>query len=269
MNVKSGFAEVNGTRLYYEAAGSGGPLVLIHGFTLCTEMWDDQFEEFAEHYSVVRYDARGYGRSAKPVLGEAYSHEEDLRALLDHLGIERTAVLGLSMGGFIAVNFAIAYPKSITALIPVDSSLMGHRRSREFSEMLDEIYVRGREEGPEAAKRLFFSCPLFKPALERPLLASRLRRLVSAYSGWHFVNDDPRVQVLGVTAIQQLERIHAPTLVIVGERDLPDFHEVADILEQRIPGARKIVLKGVGHMSNMEDPEGFNEAVLTFLSKKR
>jgi pimeloyl-ACP methyl ester carboxylesterase len=217
MEVESGFADVNGTRLYYEAAGSGGSLVLIHGFTLNTGMWDDQFEEFAKCHRVVRYDARGYGRSAKPVLGETYSHEEDLNALLDFLGIERTAVLGLSMGGFIAVNFAIAYPDSTMALIPVDSSLLGHRWSKEFSDMLDEMYAKGREEGPEAAKRLFFSCPLFEPALERPLLASRLRRLVSAYSGWHFVNDDPRVQVLSVPAMQQLERIRAPTLVIVGE----------------------------------------------------
>ena len=99
MNVQSGLAEVNDTCLYYEVAGTGPPLVLIHGFTLDTRMWDDQFEAFSKHYRVVRYDMRGYGQSALPVLGEDYSHVDDLRALLDHLGITKTHVIGLSKIG--------------------------------------------------------------------------------------------------------------------------------------------------------------------------
>lgn len=98
MQTQSGFAEVNGTRLYYEIAGSGRPLVLIHGMTLDTRMWDDQFEPLAAQYQVVRYDARGFGKSAVPT-GESYAHTDDLKALLEYLDIAHAFILGLSMGG--------------------------------------------------------------------------------------------------------------------------------------------------------------------------
>ena len=100
------------TRLYYEVAGSGHPLVLIHGFTLDTRMWDDQFETFAREYQVVRYDRRGFGKSSLPV-DEDYAHADDLAALLEHLGIDRAYVLGLSGGGASAIDFALTYPEAI------------------------------------------------------------------------------------------------------------------------------------------------------------
>ena len=95
---------VNGTHLYFEQAGSGHPLVLIHGFTLSTEMWEDQFAVFARHYRVIRYDMRGFGRSALPTEGP-FRAVDDLYALLDALGVSRTFVLGLSMGGGVAIDF--------------------------------------------------------------------------------------------------------------------------------------------------------------------
>src|SRR6266540_3962879 len=102
MNEKSGYAKVNGTRLFYEVAGSGHPLVLIHGHILDRRMWDDQFAVFARRFRVLRYDMRGYGRSALP-MGEPYHAVDDLKALLDYLGIARTYVLGLSKGGIVAI----------------------------------------------------------------------------------------------------------------------------------------------------------------------
>ncbi len=93
MDGQQGIAEVNGTGLYYEIAGSGYPLVLIHGFGLDTRMWDDQFEAFARHYRVVRYDMRGYGKSVPPT-DESYSQTDDLKALLEHLRIDRAHVFG-------------------------------------------------------------------------------------------------------------------------------------------------------------------------------
>ena len=109
MQIQQGFADVNGTRLYYEMVGSGHPLVLVHGFTLDTRMWDDQFEMFAGRNQVVRYDLRGFGKSALPTT-EPYSHPDDLRALMTHLGIEHAFIIGLSLGGAVAVDFAVTYP---------------------------------------------------------------------------------------------------------------------------------------------------------------
>ena len=96
-------------------------------------------------------------------------------------------------------------------------------------------------------------------------MASRLEQMVSGYSGWHFLNKDP-IRNLEPSAIERLKEINIPTLIIVGEGDLPGCHEIADILNQKIRNARKIVLQGVGHMSNMEAPKEFNEAVLRFLA---
>src|SRR5262245_970929 len=124
MPIHTGFADVNGTRLYYELAGAGHPLVLIHGFTLDIRMWDDQFEVFAQGYQVLRYDLRGFGKSAVPT-DAPYSHPADLHALLTHLGIDHAYLIGLSMGGGIAIDFAVMDPNMTAALIPVDAALLG------------------------------------------------------------------------------------------------------------------------------------------------
>jgi 3-oxoadipate enol-lactonase len=265
MKVDSGYAEVNGTRLYYEVAGRGPPVVLIHGFTLDTRMWDDQFEVFAQRYKVVRYDVRGFGKSALPVLGERYTHADDLMALLKYLEIAKTHVVGLSMGGEIAINFTLEHPEVTQALVLVDSGLGGFQGTKEWNETFTSILSRAKKDGVHVAKEVWLQCQLFQPAFKKVSVASRLEQMVSGYSGWHFLNNDP-IRSFEPSAIERLEEISALTLVIIGEGDLPGCHEIADILNQKIRNVRKIVLQGVGHMSNMEAPNEFNEAVLRFLA---
>lgn len=107
MQVQKEFAEVNGTCLYYEVAGSGEPLVLIHGFSLDTRMWDDQFGVFSRSYQVIRYDVRGFGRSAVPE-EDSYTHADDLKRLLEYLGISTPHLLGLSMGAVLPPNMRLS-----------------------------------------------------------------------------------------------------------------------------------------------------------------
>ena len=261
MHIESGFAEVNGTRLYYEVAGEGEPLALIHGFSLDTRMWDDQFEAFARSYKVIRYDIRGYGKSAVPS-EDGYYHTDDLHALLGHLGIERLHILGLSLGGAIALEFTLAYPEMARSLIVADTVLWGYDWSAEYSQLTGAIWSAG---SVEEARALWLKYPLFGPALENSSVAPRLTQIVTDYSGWHWSNADPGLLPNPVAA-SRLAKISTPTLIIIGERDLPDFHGIALTLQKQIAGARTVVLPAVGHMSNMEDPEGFNEAVLSFLS---
>ena len=121
----TGFANFNGGKLYYEVAGGGTPLVLIHGGLVNSGLWDKQFYVLAEHFRVVRYDVRGYGQSDSPTA--PFSHYDDVRQLLDFLNIDRAAVLGLSMGGAIAIDFALAYPERTLALIPVAAAISGYR----------------------------------------------------------------------------------------------------------------------------------------------
>src|SRR5215210_3813779 len=128
-----GMAEVNGTKLYYESAniaGTGHAMVFIHGFTLDTQMWDDQFEYFAQQFQVMRYDVRGFGKSDVPT-EELYSHVEDLKALLDHLEIRRSYLVGQSMGGGVAIDFALTHPEYLNALVLIDTALAGFEGSAE------------------------------------------------------------------------------------------------------------------------------------------
>src|SRR5215471_1426812 len=126
-HAQRGFAEVNGTRLYYEVAGEGHPLVLNHGGLVDNHLWDDQFEEFAKHFKVIRYDIRGFGDSGFIKSGlEPYSMEGDLFSLLQFLDIQKTYMLGLSMGGSLSVDFTLQYPEMVDALITVGAGLSGY-----------------------------------------------------------------------------------------------------------------------------------------------
>lgn len=261
-----GFANVNGTRLYYETAGSGTPLILIHGFTLDARMWDDQFTRFAAHQHVIRYDLRGFGRSA-PVGDMPYTHADDLAALLDHLNISRVAICGLSLGGEIAIDFTLASPDRVLALIAVDAVVGGHRWSEEWRARSGHVWKTARTEGVIAAKAVWLDMPIFTPAREQPAVATQLNQMVADYSGWHWTNRDPHRRS-DPPAIERLRTIGAPTLVIVGERDTPDFRMIADHIAREVPGARKIVLSSVGHMANMEAPDQFNADVQDFLADR-
>jgi len=268
MQKEAGSAEVNGTRLYYEVAGSGDPLVLIHGMTLDTRMWDDQFEPLAHQYRVVRYDVRGFGKSALPTAGTPYAHTDDLKALLNHLDIARAFILGLSMGGGIAIDFAVAHPEATEALIPVDSRLNGWQPDSEFAAYLSAVRARAGEAGIQAARDAWIYSAMFKPALENQTVASRLVQIIGDYSGWHWVNDNP-LRTPDPPAAQRLHTIRVPTLIVIGEQDVPDCQAIAETLHQRIPNARKMVMARVGHMSNMEAPERFNALVSDFLAAQQ
>src|SRR5215475_15365193 len=119
----NGLAEVNGTKLYYEVKGKGPAVVLIHGGLVDSRLWDDEMVPLSKHYLVVRYDLRAFGKSASTT--EPFSHIEDLRALLDFLKIDRATLVGLSLGGIIAADFALEYPEKISSLVLVGAGLRG------------------------------------------------------------------------------------------------------------------------------------------------
>lgn len=264
MPIETGFAAVNGTRLYYETAGSGPPLVLIHGHTLDTRMWDDQFAPFAAQYRVIRYDLRGYGRSDLPS-AEPYDPAADLHALLALLNAPSAHIIGLSMGGGVAIDYALAYPEATLSLIAVDSALGGHRFSEEFLATLALPTQVAADAGVAAAREIWLEDPLFVPARRNPDVASRLEAIIEAYSGWHWQNRNP-ARTPGGPAAQRLGTISAPALVVLGVLDVPDFHRIAETLAREIPAARQATLPKAGHMSNMEAPDAFNQVVLDFLN---
>lgn len=265
---QAGYAEVNGTRLYYELTGRAKPLVLIHGWSFDTRCWDDQVPALSQHFRVLRYDLRGFGKSDMPQLGETYSHTDDLVALLDHLSIERVHVLGHSFGGRIAIDFAFNYPDRILSLLLPDGAvdLDDPPFSEELSAWIGGTWRKGREEGVEAAKRIWLDGSPLAPAMENSKASVKVRQMVGDYSGWHWENRDPYVGIESYPR-QRFADIKAPTLVVLGALNPPYYHEVAAIQSQYIPNSQMVTMEGVGHALNIEDAEEFNRIILEFLSR--
>jgi pimeloyl-ACP methyl ester carboxylesterase len=250
--------------LHYEISGAGDPIVLLHGFATDLHLWDDQVQVLTPKYRAIRYDLRGFGKSAASA--EPYSHAGDLKALLDQLGVARAVIVGLSLGGGAAINFAIEHPDAVRGLVLVDSTLGGFAWSPSFTTDQAAIRKAAIDHGVETARARWLSLAIFGPALQNPRCADRVRAQVGGYSGWHWLNPDPG-RPFTPPAIQRLAAITAPTLVVLGERDTPDFHAIASTLERGITGARTATIPGAGHMANVEAPEVFNEILLEFLDR--
>jgi pimeloyl-ACP methyl ester carboxylesterase len=258
--TESAVVDVPHARLYYEVAGDGPPVLFVHGFTLDTRMWDDQWAVFAEHYRVIRLDLRGYGRSQAEPAG--YSNMDDLVAVLDHLDIPRAHVIGLSMGATVVLDFALAHPERIHALVPVDGGPSG---SADPPGEIQDIVAQAGAGHVAEARETWLATALFAPAMEQPEVAARMREMVTDYTWWSARNPGLH-RPLQPPAVGRLSEISAPTLVVVGDRERPSISASCESLAANIPGARLVVLPGAGHMSNMEDPSAFNTAVLEFLA---
>ncbi|HLF79370.1 MAG TPA: alpha/beta hydrolase [Dehalococcoidia bacterium] len=263
--TQTGYFQHNGGRLYFETAGQGEPVVFVHGFTLDTRMWDDQWQPFADAgYQVIRYDVRGFGRSSDPE--GAYANQEDLKALLDHLGAERPHVVGLSMGGQIALDYAVTYPEAMRSLVLIDSALGGHTWTPAFRPGVLGLADIAQRDGVAMALEVWMNNDLFAAARANAC-APRLAEIVTQYRGYRWLQNDP-VLSLEPPAATILDRISAPTLAMVGEHDLPDFHNIAGYVAEHAPNARKVVVPGAGHMANMEAPEQVNQLIFEFLATR-
>jgi pimeloyl-ACP methyl ester carboxylesterase len=263
--MKNGFAEVNRTKLYYEVMGEGYAIVLIHAGKLDGRMWDAQFREFAKHYKVVRYDVRGYGKSEMPQ--KPYSDVEDLCSLLKFLNVDEACLMGLSMGGKIAIDFALQHPEMVGVLISVAPDLSGFNWSDEkIMQGYQAILETARDQKESKAVEMWLQFPLFAPAMENPAVAPRIREIVQENSHVFLLNPLLR-RPLKPPAIQRLSEIRTPTLIIVGDRDVSDIKAITDTLEANIAKAKKVVISKAGHLVNMEKPEEFNQIVLDFLSQ--
>ncbi len=267
MDILNGYAEVNDTRLFYEIAGEGPTVVLIHGFGLDLRQWDNQFDVLTNHFQVVRYDLRGFGKS-RPPTGVPYNHADDLKALLEHLSIQDAHILGHSFGGRVAITFAILYPEMVLSLIGPDPAVEGFQSddpsTQAVFEELDKIWTTGRESGADAARELFLKYSPMESAMKIPAVASRIKQIMGDYSGWHWVNDDS-YQPLDPPGAQQLDKIKSPSLILVGELNPACIHLACDFLAENIANCKKVEILGVAHMLNMEDPEQFNNEVVKFL----
>lgn len=268
--MATGFADINGGKIYFELEGHGPALVLIHGGLVNHHLWDDQFEYFVQQgYQVLRYDVRGFGQSSAP--DRSFAHHDDLKLLMDSLGLERAVIMGLSMGGGIAIDFALAYPEKVAALIPVAAGLGGYKMQSAVSQQMNQELKAAYEAG-DKPKAVEISLQLWTdgPARAHSHIDPSVRKKVRAMTTEVFDlpdSDNNFGQELTPPAIDRLANIHAPTLFIVGDQDVPDILEIADIVTSKVPGAQKTVIANTAHHLNMERPAEFNHIVLDFLKQ--
>lgn len=263
--VKRGFAKVNNAKLYYEISGEGEPLILIHGGNMDRRMWDEQFESFAERFKVIRYDVRGFGKSDKQV--KPFAHHQDLFDLMKFLKIEKASLVGLSMGGGIAADFTLTHPEMVEALVLACPGIVGFRFSPAAQAYTIATIEAARDESFAKAVEMWLKSPYLIPAMERPELQRILRQMaLDNASIW--LKNYVWERDLKPLAWERLEEIKTPTLLIWGDRDTPDILNLVEQAAKRISNAKTVVLKGVGHLPNMESPKEFDAAVLSFLEKK-
>jgi pimeloyl-ACP methyl ester carboxylesterase len=264
--VTSGMLEVGrGERLYYEVAGRGRNVVLIHGGLADRRLWDDQFTAFAKHYRTLRYDLRGFGKSDFSM--GPLSHVEDLGALLKFLRIEKATLVGLSLGGIIAMDFALENPAMVERLILAASGLRGYQGVK--NEQGIAVSKAAETEGLEKALALWLEHPFFATGNSNPSYRQRMREMLTDNFRTWGPTPAPIVWTWPtLPVIERLQTIKAPTLVIVGDRDFSNITAIADLLANKIPGAKKAVITGVSHHLNMEKPQEFNQLVLRFLRQK-
>ena len=260
----NGIAAVNGAQIAYDVAGNGPAVLLLHAGIGDRRMWDAQVPAFAEHFTVIRFDARGFGETRKP--DAPFAPYADAIGLLDHLGISRAHVIGVSMGSQTAIEAAIAAPERVSTLVAV-AARTGTPVSAELRagwERVDELYEAGDIAGAvEYELRMWVDGPDRGPEEVDPEMRERVRDMNAAL----FVRDDDAGEEIPLDppVAERLAEISVPTLIVYGDKDVMDVRQAAEPLATAIPGARLAVIPDAAHLPQMERPDVFNEIVLGFL----
>ncbi len=268
IQTEAGFATIGNAQIYYEVAGQGQPLVMLHAGVADSRQWNNEFTHFAERFQVVRYDRRGFGKS-EPVDGE-FSHMDDLAALLDHLGLhEPLVMMGCSMGGRLTMDFALAQLARAKALIMVGSGPGGLELDVPtpalFAEAEAAYNAGDLDRVAELETQIWFdgmgrSPQQVNQAMRR--LAYDMNRLALAHEAKEMGALRPDA---GPPAAGRLAELELPVLVIVGAHDTPFTLAAADFMAEKLPAARKVVIEDAAHLPNMDQPDQFRSIVAEFL----
>ena len=266
-------ARVNGLSLFYEDVGEGTPLVFVHEFAGEARSWHLQVRFFARRYRTIAFNARGYPPSDVPEDPKAYSQDQaadDIRGLLDALGIRKAHICGLSMGGYATLHFGLRYPERALSLVVAGAgygSVPGEREK--FRRDVEETAMRFERDGMKAVAEFYTKGP------------TRVQFMDKDPAGWQefydmFCAQSAKGHALTMRGVQMsrpsvyeleagMERMAVPTLIVTGDEDEPCL-EPAIFMKRTIRSSGLVVMPKAGHTVNLEDPDAFNRAVLDFLT---
>ena len=267
MKVKADFAAIRNTKIYFEISGTGTPLLLLHSGIADHRMWAVQCSEFSRHFQVIMPDFRGYGKSPAP--NESFRHYEDIHGLIQHLGFTSVSIAGCSLGGKVAIETAIAYPGMVSRLILIAPGMHGYEyRDKETlakDEILEGLIASGRRE--EVADMLV---DIWVVGLkrDRKTVDSAARALVREMilDNYPSVTDKFPEAPPEFDVMSRLAEMRVPTLVMIGDSDLPDMQAISQLVADRIHGARRQLIPDAAHLPNLENSTLFNQSVIDFLA---
>src|SRR3954453_13523731 len=243
----------DGVKIHYEVYGRGPPLLLTHGYSSTSAMWEGQIEALSKHHKLVLWDMRGHGQSDYPDDPAAYSEAltvGDMAALLDQIGAGCAVIGGLSLGGYMSLAFYRAHPERVRALLIIDTG-PGFKKDEARDAWNKRAYETGdrfEREGLEVLK---------SASRERSSVVHRNASGLARAARGMLTQRDAGV-------IESLPKIKVPALVVVGADDTP-FLAASDYMAAKIPGAKKVLIPAAGHAANIDQPQAFIDAVLPFL----
>jgi pimeloyl-ACP methyl ester carboxylesterase len=261
----SGTIQVPGGLLFYEVMGQGDWLVLIHDGMLHRETWDAQLAPFGRYFKVVRYDRRGYGRSPAPTA--PFSDLDDLYALFTQLQIDKACLVGMSAGGGLSIDFTLAHPEKVDALVLVGAVVSGYGYSMHMATRGGHL-TREILSDPVRNRQYWCAEDPYVVAPQNTAARERVKALLEANPQNLDNTAGAQAQPPPRPALGFLGEITAPTLILVGEQDIPDVHAHAGAIQAGIHGSRRVIISGAGHLIPLEQPEAFNAEVLSFLQAR-
>lgn len=268
MATQTGFAEVNGAKLYYEVAGEGQSLVFTHAGVADSRMWDDQFAAFSKNYRTIRWDMRGFGKS-EPVEGE-FSLRDDLYGLLQFLKIDHAYLIGCSMGGGASMDVALQHPELVEALVMVGSAPSGLWLEIADMPIYEEIEKASQqgdwERVVELETQIFFDGEGRTPQEVNPATRAKfmeMNRLAHQHARRELGTHKPGMKP---SAAERLDELKIPVLVVYGNRDEEYILKAAPYTAEHIAGAKLVLMPDTAHLPNMERPAEFNQILADFLS---
>lgn len=269
--ITRGIALAGGVRIAYQVSGQGPALACCHAMAWDHTLWDQHRECFARTHQVITFDQRGSGDSDHPLFVDGeddfYSTDsfgEDLRAVLDALKIETASILGYSMGAISALKFSTRWPQRVERLILV--SAMASRLPEEIIQRARTIEDSLARDGLTKTYELYFSGPLFEGAADKVIFRQNMQRVIDKATA-HGFQGCFRVTIDRPSMIKELKNISAPTLIMVGERDKYYVIEAA-LLVDKIPNAKKRVMKNAGHALTSQVKDAFEAEVMLFLNAR-
>jgi len=254
----------NGIEISYAVGGKGPWVVLSHSLACNYSMWDEQVDALKRHYRVLRFDTRGHGSSDAP--RGPYTLDmlaDDLLGILDGLAIDETHFVGLSMGGMIGMKFALAHPERFRSLalcdtssrIPAEAAPVWEGRIRTAAEQ-------GMEPLVEPTLQRWFTEPFYK---SDKTMMKRVGQMIRTTKPPGYIGCCHAIPKIDVTA--RLGAISCPAQIIVGEQDVGTPVAMSRAIQDAIPGSELMIIPSASHLSNLEQPELFNKALLGFLSR--